>query len=178
VFDLNENKLVSQLEVGSERKDVNHINAVTIAEGHLYIGLNNRGQQDAQVLSISLNKLDLSYPINQVYAVAEILTLKGLTHTHDFEKFGDDWIVSASHQGAIYRAQPTEQLCQPGKWVRGLAGGSQGLWVGMSELLDRKNRHREGVDGELCLWSSDFAFENNRVPLKNAGQVNDLLVLS
>ncbi|MEO0336966.1 MAG: hypothetical protein AAF202_11255 [Pseudomonadota bacterium] len=177
VFDLNECKPITQLEVGPERKDINHINAVTIDADTLYLGLNNRGNQDAQVLSMSLSKIDFENPVNQVYAIAENLTLNSLKHTHDFEKVGQDWVVSASHQGSVFRANPTEELCKPGKWVRGLADSRQGFWIGMSELLDRKNRHREDVDGELALWSRDFSREEKRVPLKQAGQVNDLLVV-
>ena len=178
VYDMKTNKVLSQIEVGAEREDVNHINAVTVDKGTLYIGLNNRGKQDAQVLSISMSKLDFDKPMNQAYAGAEILTMKELMHTPDLEKVGDDWVVSASHQGAVYRAQPTEMLCEPGKWVRGIAASENGVWVGISELLDRKNRHREDVDGALALWTSDFSSELNRVALQSAGQVNDLLILS
>lgn len=177
VFNLAQKKIATEILVGDERADINHINAVTVHSGTIYIGLNNRGKQDSQVLSIPFSKIDMDKQVNRAYEIAEIIELKGLTHTHDFELFNNDWLVCASHQGAVYKAQPTAKACEPGSWVRGLVESSKGLWIGMSAKLDRKNRHREDVDGDLSLWSPDFSSELRRVQLSNAGQVNDLLIL-
>jgi len=175
VFDTLTLKIRATINVGAERSDINHINAVEIHGDRLLIGLNNRGHTESEIASCPLDSVvhlggaDVSLP-----DVAEIQKLNGLYHTHDLVPFRGDLLVCSSHEGKIHRAGDGRMLAHPGEWVRGLAVSGDRVWVGASALADRSKRHREDLDGEVHVYDADTWKRIRSYRLSGAGQVNDI----
>jgi len=93
--------------------------------------------------------------------------------------FGDKFLVSCSHKGDVYTVPDNKLLIHTGNWSRGLAIGNGTLWVGSSEQADRKNRHKESIDGEVKIYDIKAPHKLVKtLKLKAAGQVNDIYVLT
>lgn len=178
VFDLDRKTTELVLDVGPRREDVHHLNAVTVHDETLWLGLNNRGHADSQLLEMPLSLLEeLGGGTSDLLERCRVHTLGGLMHTHDFEPFEDSYLVSASHDGEVIRVDRRESLVKPGHWVRGLAVNAGQLWVGTSGIAERSHRHREDLDGELRVYSTIDFQPVASVLLDGCGQVNDILAL-
>lgn len=161
------------LNLGEERRDVNHVNALLVHDGALWIGLNNRGVTDAEILRVPL---DEGLPDGEVLAhsIGEVFKVPGLRHSHDLIPFGDTFLACASHEGRVHRADTGDVVLEAEQWTRGLAATPDALWVGASEIAERSKRHEKLRDGCVLRYSHEFELLE-RVRLKGAGQVNDLL---
>jgi len=175
VFDLENNQAISNIDIGSLRKDINHINALHIDKDFLFVGLNNRGKQDSQVLKIRLDKLDYSKHEQRGDLIGEIIELPNRVHTHDIFPFNDDYLVSASHNGVVFKAIKNSDCISGGGWVRGLTSADSILWVGESKKAERKKRHSVELSGALNKYDSVTFEKLGSISLPGAGQVNDLL---
>lgn len=163
------------LDVGPQRTDINHLNALHVSEDHLLVGLNNRGQKPAEILTLDREILVESLAGKDALEVGRVETLGTQLHTHDVEPFGEDYLYCASHDGRVHRRSDGASLLQCGDWVRGLAVNDEGLWVGVSALADRASRHREDLDGQVHLYHPDTLELLKSWPLIKAGQVNDIV---
>ena len=161
------------LNIGDERQDVNHVNALLVHDGALWIGLNNRGETDAEILRVPL---DEGLPDGEVsaYSIGEVSRVSGLRHSHDLVPFGDVFLTCASHEGRVHRADTGDAVFEAEKWTRGLAVAPDALWVGSSEIAERSKRHAKRRDGWALRYSHEFELLE-RVRLEGAGQVNDML---
>jgi len=180
VYDLNSKDKVTMINIGDKREDINHVNALHIFSEYLFVGLNNRGEKNSEILKISLKDCFGSdrYQVNALEK-AEVLSLEDITHSHDIELYGEKFLVSCSHKGDVYTVPGSELLLHIGNWTRGLALGENTLWVGSSEQSNRKNRHKESIDGEVSIF--DLMPPNKllkKIKLVSAGQVNDILLLN
>ena len=180
VMDLKSKTTEKTILFGDERGDVNHINAVTIHKNKIYVGLNNRGTEPAQIATLSLSEIQsmdkkeiLVSPEN-----AEVQTLADLTHTHDVLPFKESLIVCASHDGKDYDVQQGKTVIEGDEWVRGIAENPEGFWVGVSTYAERSKRHREDIDGKVRLYNPENWQLLKTVDLVGAGQVNDVLIVS
>jgi hypothetical protein len=73
----------------------------------------------------------------------------------------------------------SQLLLHTGNWSRGLAVGKSTLWVGSSEQANRRNRHKESIDGEVRIYGLKPPYKLLKtLKLEAAGQVNDILVLT
>lgn len=179
VYDLNRKEVTHLLNVGDERDDINHINAVSVVEDHLLVGLNNRGHSEAAILKIPLKRVLDAHQRVSSEQDGETMTLAGLFHTHDIEPLEQGLLVCSSHTGEVFRVGQTQALLKANDWVRGLVATKEGLWVGASPLADRSERHREDLDGQVYLYTSQAPWTKKRsVFLKGCGQVNDLIEVS
>jgi hypothetical protein len=174
IYDL-DSDTTTTMNIGPERTDINHLNAVHVSGNSVLFGLNNRGDKPAEILTVPASALGI---MNQATDALDAGTLKKLgdqTHTHDIEPFGKDYLYCASHDGRVHRLSTREAILHCGDWVRGLAVNDDGLWVGASALADRANRHREDLDGEVHLYDQQSLELIKTWQLESSGQVNDIV---
>lgn len=174
-FDLLLGETKCILNLGDERRDVNHVNALLLHESALWISLNNSGASDAEILRVPLAP---GLPDGEVsaYSIGEIRSVPGLRHSHDLVPLNEILLTCASREGLVLRADTGEVLFEAEKWTRGLAVSPDALWVGASEVGDRSQRHRGRQDGWVLRYTHDFELEEC-ITIVGAGQVNDLLWL-
>jgi hypothetical protein len=163
------------LNVGPERRDINHVNALHVQGDEVLVGLNNRGDKPAEILTVPLAGLASAAAGADLLQLGRIETLGEQLHTHDIEPFGDDHLYCASHAGRVHRRSTREPILHCGDWVRGLAVGPEGLWVGASALAERSERHREDKDGQVHLYDPATLELKRSWQLTGAGQVNDIV---
>ncbi|WP_415887194.1 hypothetical protein ACMXYO_03975 [Neptuniibacter sp. QD37_6] len=171
--------VVKRLNVGPARQDISHINAVIVNGGVLYVGLNNRGDKDAEVIKIPIARLpegecDLLAP----ELGAEITVLSGCHHTHDIHLDSDRIMFCASHDGNIHYVGEEKPFYSSSDWVRGLASTEDSIWVGVSQKAERGKRHSEDLFGEVVEIDKSTGCELRRIRIEGAGQVNDLLFIN
>jgi hypothetical protein len=178
VYDLAASRLVRIVEVGPERNDVNHLNALLVEEGTLLIGMNNRGYRDAALMKIPLEALVGEGPaVVDSAEVSEVIPLPGFEHTHDLERHREDLLACASHDGLVLRTDPPEVLFPVDGWSRGLAITGEGVWVGISQFAERKLRHTPSVSGAIILHEWPDGQPIRRIELEGVGQVHDLIAV-
>ncbi|MCH8329830.1 MAG: hypothetical protein IH946_00355 [Bacteroidetes bacterium] len=177
IYDLKSKAWQGTLLVGDVRSDVNHLNAITINQQDLLIGLNNQGAMDSQILSIPLEKIE-TIDKQEIDAIGNgtLIELPGLTHSHDIEPWQEQILLCSSHEGKIYTMQPLKMCLKAMDWVRGLTVTEKAIWVGASALADRKKRHKENVDSMLMRYSLPDFEKEFEIVLKGAGQVNDIII--
>jgi hypothetical protein len=166
--------------VGEVRDDVNHINAILVHEGKLYVGLNNRGEKPAELLRLPLTDFyaGLEAGTPDLAKLAEHIVFEENLHTHDLESDTQGRLFACvSYAGSVFEVSTEEPILKVGDWTRGLAFGPDKLWVGTSELAGRKDRHSEKLDGGISLYNLPELELVDRLRLRGAGQVNDLLYL-
>lgn len=163
------------LDVGPERTDINHLNALHAGIGQVLVGLNNRGAKPAEILTLDLALVAAPPAGADALQLGQVEALGRQLHTHDIEPFGDDFLYCASHDGRVHRRSTLQAILHCGDWARGLAVNADGLWVGASALADRSSRHREDLDGQVHLYDPESLELKRSWQLTGAGQVNDIL---
>jgi len=163
------------LNVGSERADINHLNALHVTDETVLVGLNNGGGKPAEILSLPRAVFENPEPDGDALGLGVLEILGEQLHTHDIEPFGEDFLYCASHDGRVHRRSTRQAILHCGDWVRGLAVNEDGLWVGVSALADRASRHREDLDGQVHLYDPLTLKIRNSWQLAKAGQVNDIV---
>lgn len=152
-------------------EDIYHVNALYKErgwKGYTYIGLNNKGQSESQILSI-----------NECENCADnLITLKGVYHTHDLEPYQGDILVSASHQGFVYSLNKKEPLFYTGDvWTRGLTTSPEGIWVGFSAVSPRSSRQDPNLKNSINLYSHHKFKLIKSIEIPEAGQINDIVYI-
>jgi hypothetical protein len=161
--------------VGDQREDINHLNAVHVDGERVLLGLNNRGNKPAEVLEVALEDLRDPGNAGDLLEVGSLKALGDQLHTHDIEPFAGSLLYCASHDGQVHRVDDGSVVLELGGWVRGLVQTDDGLWVGASPLAERSQRHREDLDGHVHLFDAETLEKKRSWLLKGAGQVNDLV---
>jgi hypothetical protein len=173
VYDL-ESGVQTTLDVGGERADINHLNALHVTTRTVMVGLNNRGDRPAGILAVDRDVLRSLKSGSDLLRHGSLRVLGEQRHTHDIEPFGDDFLYCASHDGQVHRMSTGEAVLHCGDWVRGLAVNGDGLWVGVSALAERARRQSEDLDGQVHLYDARSLTLLRSWQLKGAGQVYDL----
>lgn len=177
-YDLATGELAHIVNIGSERKDINHLNALCCDDIQLHIGLNNRGNQESAIMTVAIDEL-IGTPEREITldTAGTSRSLPGMYHTHDIEPYEGDFLVCSSEAGRVLRAGQGTTVIQQNGWVRGLCVSAEGIWVGISPKAKRKNRHSDSLSGSILLHThGDFA-QARTITLEGSGQVNDLLCL-
>lgn len=150
-------------------EDVNHVNALCMdEEGTFYIGLNNKGIYESQIIKDFVDE-----------SLDELITLKGVYHSHDLEPYKNDILISASHQGFIYSLNNKEPLFYTDKdsWVRGLCVSDEGVWVGYSAVSPRTSRQDPTLKNSINLFSHNDFKHIKQIEIKGAGQICDMVYI-
>ena len=176
VYELETNRFVRMINLGPHRQDTHHVNAVMTEGSDVLIGLNNRGHRDAAILTIPLASVRQNDLLEvDGFGIGELTSLEGIHHTHDLERYKEWLLCCASHAGEVLRTDNGAVIAKTEGWTRGLAVSKDGLWVGVSPLAKRSERHKTNLDGKLLLFSHDDFALQREVPLVGSGQVCDLL---
>lgn len=176
VFDIAKKQVVKYFNIGGERNDIHHINAILIDDEQLLIGLNNRGNE-SQILSVDLDVVLSAQGVDvDLDSYATIKTLSGVTHSHDLEPSGDILLCCSSHKGLVLNTDTGEPIISADMWVRGLADDNESsLWVGASFIASRKDRHGKEINGKIHKYSKKNWGLVHSYSIAGSGQINDLL---
>jgi len=161
---------IGSISINTE-EDIHHVNAVLkqpLWNSNFYVGLNNKGTSESQVMVI--NECEQS--------VDELITLKGIYHTHDLEPYQGDILISASHQGFVYSFNKKEPLFYTGDvWTRGLTVAPEGIWVGYSAVSPRSSRQDPNLKNSINLFSHHKFELIKSIEIPEVGQINDLIYI-
>lgn len=163
------------MNIGGNRKDVNHVNAVKISDSGLLVGLNNRGVEDSCILHIPCRYLYSEGLCFDALSVSRRTNLESITDTHDLELIDGRFICCASKDGRVIDANTKETIYKDNGWVRGITFDEEYIYVGVSQIAARAKRHKHVMSPKVVWLSrSDYSYEGEQI-ISQGGQVNDLL---
>ena len=172
------NKIEFFIDIGKIRNDINHINAINIDQNYLYIGLNNGHEKNdfknAQVIKIPMNEI-LNLKSFDAYQKKNLVNLDGVYHTHDFEKFANDYLISSSGLGKIYSFNNKKFIIDVGPWTRGITIGPNDIFIGKSGFGKRKQRHSRYYNGEVFFLDINSFNIKKKIIIPKIGQLNDII---
>jgi len=176
VYSLDQKRIITTLNIGEQRKDINHINAVTCYDGRLNIGLNNRGHKESEIMSLPLSSIETTLKNNILLdTIADIKPVPGIHHSHDLEPYQDIFLMCASHDGLLIRSDTGQAVTKIGDWTRGIAISDNDIWVSASQYAQRSKRHSKILDGYLYRIDKDSFEIREKIVIPNAGQMNDMI---
>jgi len=179
VYSLDKKKITTTLNIGEQRTDINHVNAVTCYDDRLNIGLNNRGHKESEILSLPLSLIETTSRDNiLVDKIADIKAVPGVHHSHDLEPYQDFFLMCASHDGLLIRSDTGQAITEIGDWTRGIAISDKEIWVSASQYAKRSKRHSNKLDGYLYRIDKNNYKILEKIVIPNAGQMNDLICLN
>ncbi len=166
------------INIGSIRDDLNHINAINIDKNFLYIGLNNGHEKNefknAQIIKIPIDEV-LKLKSFDAFNYNNLINLEGVYHTHDLEKFEDDYLISSSNLGKIYSLNTKKFIIDIKSWTRGIAISSDQIFIGKSGMGTRKLRHSRYYDGEIYIINKSNLNFIKKIIIPRIGQLNDFI---
>ncbi len=177
-YDLAGEKVTRIVNLGPERKDVHHVNALLLQGTHLWVGLNNRAHRDAELLRLPLELVTGAHPFEvDGMEEGETVPLPGIVHTHDLEPYQGTFLSTASKDGFVFRTDSREQLLRLEGWVRGIAVTEEQVWVSISTVAERSRRHEGDLGGKIVGCHPATFEQETEIPLPGVGQLCDLLAL-
>ena len=178
VLNIETNSIEFFIEIGKIRDDKNHINAINIDDNFLFIGLNNGHKKNffknAQLIKIPTFKLYQNKTIDAL-DVGTLEDLDNVFHTHDIEKFDDDYLISSSNLGKIYSYNKKKFIKDINPWTRGIAVSNTQLFIGKSGMGKRKFRHSRYYDGEIFVLDKFSLNIIKKIVISKIGQLNDII---
>ncbi len=168
------------LDVGTIRDDINHINAISTDNENILIGLNNGHkkniQQNSQIIKILLKDFKLNKDINiDPLKIGTLENLTGVYHTHDIERFNDDYLICSSYIGKIYSLNNKKFIKHLEPWTRGITISNDNIFIGKSGLGKRQFRHSRYYDGEIYMLDRKNLNLIKKIKISNIGQLNDIM---
>lgn len=176
VYDLAQRKTVHILNIGDQRRDVNHVNAVHADQSQLLIGLNNSKLGNSQVVRLEMDYINnlKEFEID-AFSQGEIRTPKGVQHTHDIEPVGDDLWACASSDGNLINLDDGRVLKHIGDWARGITVGDKYVYVGTSGIASRFMRHITYKSARVFVLEPGSLELVKEIVVPRAGQLNDMV---
>ena len=176
IYNCETKKIESFIDIGPNRNNYNHVNAIYVDKNKILIGLNNGNKENlknAQIIeidpkNIANNNLD-------AFNVGKIIELKDIFHTHDIEKIGDDYFVSASEDGNLISLNQLSAIKKLPIWTRGITKNKDYIFIGKSGIASRKLRHSRYYDGMVSVLSRNDLNLVNELNIPKIGQLNDIL---
>ena len=101
--------------------------------------------------------------------------LNGVFHTHDMEKFDDDYLISSSNLGKIYSYNKKKFIKDINPWTRGITVSNTQLFIGKSGMGKRKFRHSRYYNGEIFVLDKFNLNIIKKVVISKIGQLNDII---
>ena len=180
ILNIENKKVENFIDVGEVRNDINHLNAVSVFNNILFIGLNNGNiknlKRNSQIIEVNLSILDKLKNFDALkYGV--INNLEDVYETHDIEKFNDDFLISSSNTGKIYSLQQKKFIKDIKPWTRGIAIGDKNIYIGKSGIGKRDNRHNRYYDGEIFVLDKINLEIKEIIKVPGIGQLNDILYI-
>lgn len=178
VYNIEKIQIHCIINVGPDREDINHINALHILDKKLLIGLNNRGRESA---ILSLDVTEINQYKNTEFNALELGTLKNITNvsnSHDLEPYNNTILCCSSHDGHVIDTSNAKTIISEENWVRGMTINQNTLWVGASIFATRNNRHSKALDGSIHKYNLDDCSLLGSYKLNKSGQINDMINLS
>ena len=178
VLNSNTNNIQFYIDVGKIRSDVNHINSISIDKSYLFIGLNNGHAKNvfknAQLIKIPTSEI-LKMKSFDVLDEKYLENLNGVFHTHDMEKFDDDYLISSSNLGKIYSYNKKKFIKDINPWTRGITVSNTQLFIGKSGMGKRKFRHSRYYNGEIFVLDKFNLTVIKKIVISKIGQLNDII---
>ena len=178
VLNLETNKIEFFIEIGKIRNDKNHINAINIDDNFIFIGLNNGHKknlfQNAQLIKIPTYIINQNKTIDAL-EVGILENLHNVFHTHDLEKYNDDYLISSSNLGKIYSYNKKKFIIDIKSWTRGIAINSEHIFIGKSGIGIRTLRHSRYYDGEVYILDKFNYNFVKKIVIPKIGQLNDIV---
>jgi len=174
-YDITEKKIVCTINFGIIREDINHINAITIHENQIIVGLNNRGIKPSEILTLPLSLIENHTTVEDAFEHAiELKSLAPYTNTHDIEPFNDDFLICSSHDSLVFNSNTLKPVVKSDSWVRGISCSSQHIWVAQSIFAKRSKRHSRSINGSVLKINSKTLEIEDIITIPETGQINDL----
>ena len=171
-------KIESFINIGIDRKNLNHVNAIFADKNEILIGLNNGNKENfknAQIIKINTNKTYDSDLSIDAYDKGKIIELNNIYHTHDLEHIDNDFFVSASEDGNLVSLNKLTAVKSLPKWTRGISKSNNHIYVGKSGLASRKLRHSRYYDGMISVLDRKTFNLIKELNIPKIGQLNDIL---
>ena len=103
--------------------------------------------------------------------------LHGVFHTHDFEKFNDDYLISSSNLGKIYSYNQKKFIKDIKPWTRGISVSNSHVFIGKSGMGKRKSRNSRYYDGEIFILDKSNLNIVRKIIIPKIGQLNDIILI-
>ena len=100
--------------------------------------------------------------------------MKGLRKKKDFVLIGEELVVCTSLDGRVVKVETGEAIIECEKFLRGIAEGPEGIWVGISKVAERADRNRGTEHAYLLHFSPEFEFIE-KITVPKARQIHALL---
>jgi hypothetical protein len=179
VYSLEHKRITTIFNIGEQRRDINHVNAVTCYNERLYIGLNNRGIKESEIISLPFLKIETATNGSILFdTIADRRSIPGIHHSHDLEPFNDIFLMCASHDGLLIRSDNGQAITEIGDWTRGITISDKDIWVSASQYAKRSKRHSNNLDGYLYRIDKNSFEILDKIIIPNAGQMNDMICLN
>jgi hypothetical protein len=145
----------------------------------LYIGLNNRGIKESEIISLPFLKIETATNGSILFdTIADRRSIPGIHHSHDLEPFNDIFLMCASHDGLLIRSDNGQAITEIGDWTRGITISDKDIWVSASQYAKRSKRHSNNLDGYLYRIDKNSFEILDKIIIPNAGQMNDMICLN
>lgn len=175
VYSISSEKISHIINIGELREDINHVNAVTIVDNQILVGLNNRGTQPSEILHLPLSILNSDLKVIEAYDFATAIdSLSPYTNTHDIEPFKNSYLVCSSHDSVVFETKSLKPVIESEKWVRGISHDDKYIWVAQSINAKRSKRHSKAIDGSVLKINSNTMEVEDIISISGTGQINDL----
>ena len=171
-------EIESFINIGNDRKNLIHVNAIFVDKNKILIGLNNVNMENfrnAQIIKINTNKTYDSNICIDAYDKGKIIESNDIYHTHDLENIDNDFFVSASEDGNLLSLNKLTTVKSLPKWDRGISKSNNHIYVGKSALASRKLRHSKYYDGKISVLKKDSFEIIDELLIPKIGQLNDIL---
>lgn len=163
------------INFGNIRNDIHHINAVTIIDDKVLVGMNNGGNKSSEILEFPLTIIDSNKEINDAFKHAtNIISLSPYKNTHDIEPYKNSFLVCSSHDSVVIDSKTVKPVIHSESWVRGISQSDKYIWVGQSHYAKRTKRHSKHLDGSILKINSETMETENIITIPGTGQINDL----
>lgn len=175
-YDIINNKISCIINFGHIRKDIHHINAVTIVEDKILVGMNNGGDKSSEILEFPLTIIDNHNKIDDAFEHATTtISLAPYKNTHDIEPYNNSFLICSSHDSIVIDSQTVKPVIHSENWVRGISQDDAYIWVGQSHYAKRSKRHSKHLDGSILKINSESMKTDSTITVPGTGQINDLL---
>lgn len=178
VYDLNQKRISRHINLGHQRKDVHHINALSIQGTYLMVNCNNMGRGVSELVQIPLSWIEQSD--GDVVVDNRDFFIDGfydVEHTHDLEMQEGGIYYCASKMGQVFKQGQAKPIIQVDRWTRGIAFTDKYLLLGLSQMVGAEDRHSALIDGAVAVYNLKNMEKECEVVIPGAGQVNDIIVI-